>query len=142
MPEETYCIYDLLDEMRERPAMYTGQKSLIRLQAFISGYDYAMENRGIKDNCSPAFFRSIMFHDWVAERLGYTTSVPGWCNIILAETLSWSPEHHNWGKLTQAVQPADDAVALDRFYELLDEYKANPPLPGPTLDERSWAEDE
>ena len=35
MPEETYNIYDLLDKMREKPAMYMGEKSLVRLQAHI-----------------------------------------------------------------------------------------------------------
>ncbi len=142
MPEEIYNIYDLLDMMREKPAMYLGVKSLIRLQAYIDGYNYAMNNCGLKDNSNPAFLRGIRFYDWIAERFGYYESTAGWCNIILADTLGWSPEHHKWSDLIQSIKPTDDATALDRFYELLDEYKANPAPLGPDLHERRWAEDE
>ena len=121
MPKETYNSYDLLDKMREKPAMYLGLKSLTRLEAFLNGYRYAAGyERGVKDIAHPAFND---FHDWTAARLGYESSTAGWCNIILADTLGWSPKHHKWAKLMQSVKPADEAAALDRFYELLDEYR-------------------
>lgn len=121
MSEDTFNIYDLLDEMREKPAMYLGVKSLRLLQAYTDGHMFALYQRGLKETSSPPFYRE--FNDWTAERLGYEYSTAGWCNIILANTLGWSPKHHKWAKLMQSVKPADEAAALDRFYELLDEYR-------------------
>ncbi len=124
MPEETYNIYDLLDKMREKPAMYMGEKSLVRLQAHIYGYSYAMDNRGIKDVAQPPL-GGIEFHDWVAVKLGYTYSEMGWCNLILSEALGWTPKtRRKWERLrVRGVKPAEDAAAFDRFYELLDQYR-------------------
>ena len=124
MPEETYNIYDLLDKMHERPAMYLGSKSLIRMDAFLQGHKEAMHHRGIKDTAQPPF-HGIEFHDWVAVKLGYNYSEMGWCNAILFDTLGWTPKtRRKWERLTvRGVKLAEDAAALDRFYELLDEYR-------------------
>ena len=91
MPEETYNIYDLLDKMREKPALYLKRKSLTRLDAYVEGHRWALLDRGIKDVSEPAFF-SIEFSEWVAAKLGHSYSQVGWCNTILAATLGWSPK--------------------------------------------------
>ena len=124
MPEETYNIYDLLDKMREKPALWLTKKSLICLHAYVEGYRCALLDRGIKDVSEPAFF-SIEFFDWVAARLGYNYSQMGWCNAILADTLGWSPKSKRvWERLlARAVKPGEDSTAFDRFYELLDEWR-------------------
>jgi len=124
MSEETYNIYNLLDKMRERPALYLGKKSLICLDAYAEGYRWALLDRGIKDVSEPAFF-SIEFHDWVAAKLGYNYSQMGWCNAILSAALGGSPKSKKpWERLqVRAVKPVEDAAAFDRFYELLDEWR-------------------
>ena len=129
MPEETYNIYDLLDKMREQPAMYLGVKSLIRLHAFVEGHHLALLERSVKDVSNPPFF-AIEFFDWVAVKLGYHSSEMGWCNAILADTLGRSPNRRGlWRRLgLRGVKPMEDAAALDRFYELLDEYRRNGPM--------------
>ena len=121
MSEETFNIYDLLDEMRERPAMYLGVKSLRLLQAYTDGHMIALYERGLKETSSPPFYRE--FDDWMEKRLNYPEGSTGWCQLILADTLGWSPSEMHWGRLAEAIKPADDAAAFNLFYELLDEYR-------------------
>jgi hypothetical protein len=97
-------LYDSLDKMRERPAMYLGSHSITRMEAFISGF-YEGSNDDITEN--PPFDN---FNDFVGKFYGkYTTA--GWKNLILAD-------HYG-----------DEIEALDRFFVLLDEYRENPNKP-------------
>jgi hypothetical protein len=97
-------LYDSLDKMRERPAMYLGSHSITRLEAFISGF-YEGSNYEITEN--PPFDG---FNDFVGKFYGkYTTA--GWKNLILAD--HYGNEHE----------------ALDRFFVLLDEFRENPYKP-------------
>jgi hypothetical protein len=97
-------LYDSLDKMRERPAMYLGEKSITRMEAFIMGF-YEGSNDEITEN--PPFHD---FNDFVGKFYGkYTTA--GWKNLILSD-------HYG-----------NEKEALDRFFELLDEYRENPNKP-------------
>jgi hypothetical protein len=97
-------LYDILDKMRERPAMYLGSHSITRLEAFISGF-YEGSNDEVTEN--PPF---DSFNDFVGKFYGkYTTA--GWKNLILAD-------HYG-----------NEQEALDRFFVLLDEYRENPNKP-------------
>jgi hypothetical protein len=57
------------------------------------------------ERCEHPDFHGL--HDWVAKRFGWDESTTGWCNIILKES------------------GADDAKALDMFFERVDEYCHN-----------------
>ncbi len=93
-------LYDTLDKMRERPAMYLGEKSITRMEAFIMGF-YEGSNDEISE--SPPFHD---FNDFVGNFYGkYTTA--GWKNLILSD-------HYG-----------NEKEALDRFFVLLDEYREN-----------------
>ena len=97
-------LYDSLDKMRERPAMYLGEKSISRMEAFIMGF-YEGSNDEITEN--PPFDG---FNDFVGKFYGkYTTA--GWKNLILSD-------HYG-----------NEKEALDRFFVLLDEYRENPNKP-------------
>ena len=88
----------LLKEMRGRPiAIYVGEASLTRLAAFLRGFDYAVErlNGGMAD----AFLGD--FQQWVRRR--FQTDKYTWDGTILR-------------------QSADERAAVQRFWELLDEY--------------------
>jgi hypothetical protein len=103
--KQQYSIYDLLTKIRVRPAMYLGEWSMIRLQAFINSYTFMAQERGMEPGDQPDFRR---FHDWVAAKFGWRESTAGWCTIILQES------------------GGDDRRALEFFFELIDEYrKAN-----------------
>lgn len=87
----------LLKEMRGRLGMYLGVSSLVRLAAFLRGYDLALHNfdRGTPDNFLP------VFRDWIHQR--FQSSQRSWEETILLHS-------------------ADEADALKRFWELLDEF--------------------
>lgn len=97
-----FDVYETIDRIRHRPAMYLGLYSLTRLQAFLNGCMYAAAECGAELVEQPEFGG---FHDWVAMYYGRFESTAGWCNIILQEA------------------GGDEAAALARFFELVDEYR-------------------
>jgi hypothetical protein len=93
----------LLEVIRERPAMYLGQRSLSALSSYLQGYRMALS---VYDIQSPTLPPDV--HDWVAYRLHFYESTSGYRNLILKRV----PE---------------ESAALDRFFELLDEHKNRKP---------------
>ena len=93
----------LLEVIRERPAMYLGQRSLSALSSYLQGYRMALS---VYDIQSPTLPPDV--HDWVAYRLHFYESTSGYRNLILKRV----PE---------------ESAALDRFFELLDERKNRKP---------------
>jgi hypothetical protein len=92
---------DLLERIRLRPSMFFGTRSLSGLRHFFAGYCFAYHELGIK----PPDLVPDDIHDWVAYRLHFRESTLGYLNMILTHT-------------------ADEAEALNRFFELLDEHRA------------------
>ncbi len=92
-------LYQVLDKMRERPAMYIGEYKISLLAAFIDGFFMAC-NGGTKE--VPDFSG---FNDFVGEYYGkYTTA--GWKNLILSDHFG------------------NEQEALRQFYTLLDAFRA------------------
>ena len=94
-------IYDVLEAIRSRPAMYIPEPSIKQLRAFLDGYlgglgrvRYAV--RGEAD--------LRRFNEWIARRLGFPEPTSGWCNMIRTKSLS-------------------DEDAFTRFFMLLDEFR-------------------
>jgi hypothetical protein len=92
--------YELIDMIRMRTAMYTGDASPTHLRSFLSGYYFAKKDQEIKDE-EPKFHN---FQDWVANKFNYNESTSGWAYMI-------------------EDQREDKKEALYLFYELLDEYR-------------------
>ena len=90
-------IKKLLNDMRIRPGVYFGKKSLDRLTAFLSGYMCCVHER---DGGSTVYLPG--FQEFVSERYNIK-SAQHWSNII---TFFSSTEED----------------AFDLFYELLDEF--------------------
>lgn len=101
-PMRDFNVYQFLDVLRERPALWLGDHSLTRLDAFLQGCWFMGHVFFLDCRESPPFGK---LHDWVAQRLGWGRTSAGWCTIIL----------HECG--------GDERRALDRFFELLDEYR-------------------
>lgn len=96
-------IYNLIDRIRPRPAMYLGENSVSLLRAFLGGYmaaAFECEASFVEEN--PPFRE---FHNWVAMKFGYFESTSGWANMLLA------------------VENGDEAKALERFFVYLDDFK-------------------
>jgi hypothetical protein len=93
-------IVDLLQEIRPRPGIYIGNNSVKELAAFLRGFSYAAQKFGIADN--DRFLED--FQEWIAGR--FKVEIPrGWEDIILFYSV-------------------DESEAMQRFWELLDEYLA------------------
>jgi|tagenome__1003787_1003787.scaffolds.fasta_scaffold20225121_1 hypothetical protein len=95
---------ELLEVIREKPALYLGERSLSALWYYLQGYWMALSVYDLRT----AYPLPPDFHDWVAYRLHFYESTSGYRNMILKRV----PE---------------ESAALDRFFELLDEHKNRRP---------------
>jgi hypothetical protein len=92
-------ILDVIQKIRERPALILGRPSARTLHAFLSGFTYAR-----KDATAGDYDILAGFNQWVHDRY-QVTSTQGWAKII------------EFYSTTEA-----DEMAL--FWKLLDEYQA------------------
>ncbi len=91
-------VLTLLNEMRGRPiTIYVGETSLTRLADFLRGFDYAVER--LNGGKADSFLGD--FQQWVRRR--FQTDKYTWDGTILRHS-------------------ADERAAVQRFWELLDEY--------------------
>lgn len=99
-------ILPLWEAIRTRSAMYLGEASLSIFYGFVSGYDLA---RSIEPSASsePSPVPQD-FHDWVAYRLHFYEATGGWKRMILKK------------------EP-NESIALEKFWSLLDDYRARRP---------------
>jgi hypothetical protein len=79
---KAHNLYELLDQMQVRTAMYVGELSITALYNFIQGYFAALDINGSDEHLIPDFEN---FHDYVAKYYSYKESTAGWKNIILKE---------------------------------------------------------
>lgn len=61
-------LYQRLQEIKQRPGLYLGEKTLVRLEKFLSGYALCREDYGIEKT---KLFDG--FDDFVRERYGIKT---------------------------------------------------------------------
>ncbi len=95
----------MLDDLRQRPALYIGAKTLTGLYHFLGGYQFARIEHNVADN---ALSLPGDFHDWVAYRLHFNQPTSGWHSMILSKT-------------------SIESDAFDQFFALLDEHSARVP---------------
>ena len=93
-------VYELIDKIRLRTAMYIGHASPTHLRSFLSGYYLEKRHEIVKEE-EPSFAK---FNDWIADKFDYYESTSGWAYMI-------------------EDQRDDKQEALYLFYELLDEYR-------------------
>lgn len=104
---------ELLALIREKPEMYIGFSSVVKLQAFLDGYWFARyEMNGGRNGLSTANealmngFQDIGFQRMVEERFSIVQSI-GWAGILTFVS-------------------GDERKGLELFWKLWDEYLANP----------------
>jgi hypothetical protein len=93
-------LYTLIEKIKKAPAMYLGRKSIICLQAFLSGYSVAKYELGGQPTQQEQDFRE--FPEWIRQKFNVHTS-QSWANIILFYS-------------------EDESHALDQFFILFDEF--------------------
>lgn len=89
----------VLEEIRKRPGLYLGKKSLYLLKAYINGYTYGINEY----NEEKTYNYFLDFQSYVENRLSISKTPYGWDRII--NSLCESEEE-----------------AFDKFFELYDEF--------------------
>ncbi|WP_337085166.1 hypothetical protein [Elizabethkingia anophelis] len=112
-------LYPLLKRIETRPAMWTGEFSLQSINTFVSGYYHALLENGLLE-----MGKEEPFFDWIANKLGYSSSTAGWVNMIVACTIGFKPQNINWNTFLETTITKEQHVAsVEMFYKLLDEFK-------------------
>ena len=93
-------LYILIEKIKKAPSMYLGRRSIICLQAFLSGYSVAKYELGEQPTKQERDF--MQFPEWIRQKFSVDTS-QSWANVILFYS-------------------EDESKALDKFFELLDEF--------------------
>lgn len=94
-------LYVLLQDIRERPELYLGKKSVERLCHFINGY---REHE--------TYTVDTVKNDWMYDLKRY---IEGYYNLNT---------DHNWSSLMQFFSNTEEE-AFDKFYEFFDEFWKN-----------------
>jgi hypothetical protein len=95
-------LYDQIDRMRQRPAMWLGEATLTALWRFTDAYQFALTQHGVDERLDPPLHE---FHDFCA-RYFQIAAEAGWCRIILANHCGQEDE------------------ALGHFFALFDDFRA------------------
>jgi hypothetical protein len=95
---------NLLERIRKRPALFPGDRTITALWQFLLGYGFARQELG----AGPPSLLPPDIHEWIAYRLHFQNSTSGWRQMILDRV-------------------PDEALALERFFELLDDHHARKP---------------
>jgi Trp operon repressor len=93
-------LYDLLQKIKKRPAMYLGRHSIFSLQAYLDGYYYARRELGVPLTKQESEFQEFL--KWIRERFKVETGQL-WASILLFHS-------------------ADERSAVDRFFNLFEEF--------------------
>lgn len=91
---------ELLQNIKQRPALYLGKRSLSHLQVFLDGYTFARRQLGVEVTKEEQEFEE--FQDWIEQRFN-------------------QPDTQSWSRII-SFYSEDESDALDRFFELLEEF--------------------
>ena len=101
--------FDFLNEpnFRNRPAMYIGDKSILKLKTFLDGFDTYRWINKISDNPALPFWLMLPYVEQYYHHKGLA---------------------YNWDKIILLNCENDEAKALSKFFELFDEFQKARPL--------------
>ena len=92
--------YELINKIKQRPALYLGKCSLSQLQSFLDGYTFALRQADIPVSQEEREFEQ--FQEWIEVKFSQP-STQSWSRIILFYS-------------------EDERDALESFFELLNEF--------------------
>ncbi|HEY9621935.1 MAG TPA: hypothetical protein V6C78_16380 [Crinalium sp.] len=94
-------LYDMFEKIKSKPAIYLGRLSIFQLEAFYFGYSFTRHELGLPQTEQELEFAK--FQEWLQNRFEIKTT-QSWASFILFLS-------------------RDEKDALDRFFELLDQFK-------------------
>jgi hypothetical protein len=100
-------LYDLLEKIKQRSSLYLGKRSLSHLHVFIDGYTFARRQLGIPVTEQETKFEE--FQEWMENRFNQADT-QSWSRIIL-------------------FYAEDESDALNRFFDLFEEFLNSEQLP-------------
>lgn len=95
-----YNFYELLQKIKQRPALYLSKRSLSHLQVFLDAYTFARREVGIEMTEQEREFED--FQEWIEQRFN-------------------QPDTQSWSRII-LFYSGDESDALDRFFELFEEF--------------------
>jgi len=101
MERKMNALFNLLEKIKIKPALYLGTTSITDLRMFIVGYRFARSEMGVSNTEAESDFYKN-FQPWLQNRLSIRT-VNAWDKIILLTCI-------------------DEKAAFDYFFQLLDEF--------------------
>ncbi len=93
-------LYDLIQNIEKRPAMYLGQADLTHLGAFLAGYFFARRQSGIPETLQEQQFSE--FQAWIEQKFNVSYSQP-------------------WEKIIRFFSP-DESLSFQQFFTLFNEF--------------------
>ncbi|OQW89617.1 MAG: hypothetical protein BWK78_07610 [Thiotrichaceae bacterium IS1] len=100
-------IFELLEQIRQRPALYLSGNSIRQLKSFLDGYYWCRHSLGVPK--SPQDQHWFQFQSWIAKKYSIRSS-QSWAQIILFFA-------------------NDEFEALQHFFELWEEFLREPGKP-------------
>lgn len=94
-------LFELLENIKNKPGLYLGTASITNLRMFILGYRFARSEVGITTTEAESDFHKN-FQPWLQNRLSIRT-VNAWDKVILLTCI-------------------DEKAGFDYFFQLLDEF--------------------
>jgi hypothetical protein len=94
-------LYEMLEQIKQRPGIFLGQCSITRLRSFLDGYIGCRADLGLPETQQELEFNQ--FQEWIQTRFKITSS-HGWDSIILFYS-------------------ADEKEALNNFFELFEQFR-------------------
>lgn len=123
---QEYDLYTALEAIRVRTGMYIGGPTLELVGSYISGYDQAMRDAGVKDVTCPDL---VHFRAWLKKKFGFPSDTAGWMNMVLALALGCDPSKPlSLSKLEKATHE-QHLKSVELFYELLDAFRNDKSVP-------------
>jgi hypothetical protein len=117
---QEYDLYKVIEKISVRTGMYIGDQTLSNVDSYLSGYEEAMNEAGIRNATYPSL---VHFRDWLKVRFGFVSDVPGSSNMILALAVGYECKKAlPWEKMKIASE-AQHVRSLELFFGLVKEYK-------------------
>lgn len=119
--KDSYSIYDYLESILLRPAMYVGQVRLDLIQAHLDGYQMAMHNAEVSDVSEPDFAE---FREFVKMKYEFPGSRLDWAHMILAAVISVDRQTLAYFRFDELSQE-QHTECVQIFRELVEEFRCS-----------------